>query len=88
MIVFLFYRLAKSAWLALLSTSIASAPEAGGVYFGRPATVHARAQSKGAIAAAMPPAAAACDRKTGGAGCIWTSAPGCNAWVRDREYLR
>ena len=88
MIVFLFYRLAKSAWLALLSTSIASAPEAGGVYFGRPATVHARAQSKGVIAVALPPAAAACDRKRGGAGAFRTSAPGCNTWVRDRQYLR
>ena len=88
MIVFLFYRLAKSAWLALLSTSIASAPEAGGVYFGRPATVHARAQSKGVIAVALPPAAAACDRKVGGAGAFRTPAPGCDAWVRDRQYLR
>ena len=36
----------------------------------------------------MPPAAAACDRRRGGAGCILTSAPRCNTWVRDRENLR
>ena len=36
----------------------------------------------------MPPAAAACDRRRGGAGCISTSAPRCNTWVRDRENLR
>ena len=79
MIVVLIYRLARRqhAWLVL--TSIANAPEAGGVYFGRPATVHVRAQSKCVIAVALPPAAAACDRKGGSAGAFRTSAPGCNA---------
>ena len=72
----------------MLSTSIVSAPEAGSVQIGRPARAHARSQSKSAIAVGMPPAAAACDRRRGGAGCILTSAPRCNTWVRDRENLR
>ena len=36
----------------------------------------------------MPPGAALCDRREGGAGYIRASAPGWNAWVRDRENLR
>ena len=88
MIVVLFYRLARRQHAWLLELEFVGAPEAGGVYFGRPATVHARAQSKGVIAVALPPAAAACDRKRGGAGAFRTSAAGCNTWVRDRQYLR
>ena len=88
MIVVLLYRLARRQHAWLLSTSIAIAPEAGSVQIGRPARAHARSQSKSAIAVDMPPAAAACDRRRGGAGCILTSAPRCNTWVRDRENLR
>ena len=79
MIVILYYQLARRQHAWLLELEFAGAPEAGSVYFGRPATVHARAQSKRVIAAAMPPAAAACDRKGGSAGAFRTSAPGCNA---------
>ena len=88
MIVILCYQLAKRQHAWLLELEFVGAPEAGSVYFGRPATVHARAQSKCVIAVALPPAAAACDRKGGGAGAFRTPAPGCDAWVRDRQYLR
>ena len=63
--------LKQHAWL--LSSSTASAPEGGGVYFGRPATVHAMRRSKRVIAVDMPPAAAAHDRKRGGAGAFRAS---------------
>ena len=82
------FRLARRqhAWLLLSST--ASAPEAGGVYFARPATVHARAQSEIVIAVDMPPAAAASDRREGAAGAVRASVNGGSACGRDRENLR
>ena len=43
------------------------------MYFGRSATVHARAQSERVTAVDMPPAAAAYDRRRGGAGAFRAS---------------
>ena len=73
-IVVLVYRLAKSGWLALLSTSIASSPEGEEQQFGRPARAHARTQSGSGVAVDMPQRAAPCDRRRGGVG-----------WIRGRE---
>ena len=72
----------------MLSTSIASSPEGEEQQFGRPARAHARSQSKSGVPVDMPAGAAPCDRPEGGAGAFRTSAPGCNACVRDRENLR
>ena len=58
------------------------------MYFGRSATAHARAQSERVIAVDMPPAAAACDRRRGGAGWIRASVNGGSTWGSERENLR